>query len=117
MCSFAPVSRANEQRALDRFEFGDDGPRREEVARAAAASSRCASARVISSLSACTATGSPSRAASRMPVEQRLIVGARKLRQPRVAHERLEADDAAGGHLRHLGDGTRHESAPQRRSR
>ena len=47
-------------------------------------------------------------------VEQRCIVGAWKLGQARVAHERLETDHATVGHCRHLADTTGNEAAPQR---
>jgi len=46
-------------------------------------------------------------------VIERRVVRAWKLRQARIAHERLEADHTAVRHLRHLGHRARHESAPQ----
>ena len=49
---------------------------------------------VISSLSAWTATGRLEPRGLAHAVEQRHVVGPRKLRQAGVAHERLEADDA-----------------------
>ena len=100
-------------RARDRVELGLDRPRREEIAARVDPVSARASARVISSLSAWTATGRPRRAASRIPSRSVLSSAYAKLGKARVAHERLEADDAALGHRGHLIDRARHEPAPQ----
>ena len=50
-------------------------------------------------------------------VVERPVVRARKLGQPRVPHERLEADDALLGHVRHLGHRAWHEPTPEREVR
>ena len=44
--------------------------------------------------------------------DQREIVGAGKLGQARIAHERFEADHSPFGHGVHVTDASRHESAP-----
>ena len=45
-------------------------------------------------------------------IEQGDIVHAGKFGKARVAHERLESDDAARGHLGHVGHRAGHESTP-----
>ena len=49
----------------------------------------------------------------REPLEQSEIIGARELRQARVAHEGFEADDSAIGQLRHFADVSGNQPTPQ----
>ena len=77
------------------------------------ARARAASSCVTASFSACTATGSPSRAARSMPVEERLVVGLLEVVDARVAHERLEADHATVGELVEPVEVAGDEAAPE----
>ena len=100
------------QRALDRLELGVDRPRLEERP---GRPRRCLPGEPRHHLVALGVHGhrqpEPRRLAQ--AVEERRVVGAGKLGQARVAHERLEADHAFRGHFGHLGHGARHEPAPQ----
>ena len=87
------------------------------MARRPSARARAASCRVTASFSACTATGSPSRAARCHSREQRLVVGLLEVVDARVAHERLEADHAALGELVEPVELRRARGRPRGRSR
>ena len=69
---------------------------------------------MIASLSACTATGSPSGPRAAHPLVQGEVVDAREVVDAAGAHECLEADHAARGEFVHRLDTARDEAAPQR---
>ena len=77
------------------------------------ARARAARSCVTASFSACTATGSPSRAARSMPSKSVSIVGLLEVVDARVAHEGLEADYAAVGGLVEPVDVAGDEAAPE----
>ena len=108
MCSRAGLS-GEQRRALNGLDLGDGGTRRRN-ARASGPDGVATS----SSLSACTATGSDEPRRFAQPVEQRPIVGARKLASPDEHMNALKPDDPVGGHACHVADVAGHQSAPQR---
>ena len=112
MCSLACASFASSSARWMASSSATTG-RESRNARDVRAVIRSASPRVISSLSAWTATGRSSLAASKA-IEQRHVIGARELGQTRVAHERLESDDSPLGHVGHVRHGAGHQPAPQR---
>ena len=102
-----------EERTLDGFELGDDRPRVEEGPRGSRRDAFSETARQL--LALCVhGDRQPETRRFTQPIEQRDIVHAGKFGKARVAHERLESDDAARGHLGHVGHRAGHESTPQR---
>ena len=78
------------------------------------ARARAASPAVIASLSACTATGRPSRAARAIPSWSVRSSARGKSSMPLAGHERLEPDDAARRELVEPVHVPGHEPAPER---
>src|SRR5262245_9629824 len=110
---------SEESRALDRFEFGDDRTRIEEIPNAPTALFRVPPRKSRNQIVILGMDGDGQTETRRFAkaVEQSEIVHARKLVEARMTHEGLEADDAARGEFLHVLQTLGCEAAPQREVR